>query len=58
MAAVERLSLLAHGGVGGAVVESVLVLTIAAVFLAVWLRERRSRPRADDEREEDQISPQ
>ena len=41
---------LAHGGVGGAIVESLLVVTIAAVFLAVYLRERRSgRSRDDDE---------
>ena len=33
--------LIAHGGVGGAIVESLLVLTIAAIFVAVWLRERR-----------------
>ncbi len=41
--------LIAHGGVGGAVVESLLVLTIAGVFLAVFLRERRSRPRSDED---------
>jgi hypothetical protein len=35
--------LIAHGGVGGAIVESLIALTIAAVFLAVWLRERRGR---------------
>ena len=39
MAALARL--VAHGGVGGAIVESLLVLTIAALFFAVWLRERR-----------------
>jgi len=40
----------AHGGVGGAVVETLLVVGIAAVFLAVWLRERRSsRAPTDDE---------
>ena len=37
--------LVAHGGVGGAIVESLLALTIAALFLAVWLRERRGRSR-------------
>jgi hypothetical protein len=36
------LSLLAHGGVAGAVIELVLVAGVAAVFLAVWLRERRA----------------
>jgi hypothetical protein len=43
---------LAHGGVGGAIVEALLALSIAGVFLAVYLRERRGgRPR-DDERDE------
>ncbi|MGZ8782160.1 MAG: hypothetical protein ACXWZB_01535 [Gaiellaceae bacterium] len=42
--------MIAHGGVGGAIVESLLVLTIVGVFLAVWLRERRTRrSRGDDE---------
>lgn len=51
MAALAGLApLVAHGGVGGAIVESLLVVTIAAVFLAVYLRERRSgRSRDDDE---------
>ncbi|MBA2384841.1 MAG: hypothetical protein H0V68_09310 [Actinobacteria bacterium] len=35
--------LAAHGGVGSAIVETLLVLGVAALFLAVWLRERRSR---------------
>ena len=39
----ERLSLLAHGGVGGVIVETLLTLGVAALFLAVWLRERRGR---------------
>ena len=46
MAAVPEL--IAHGGTGGAAVESLLALTIAAVFLAVYLRERRSRSRSKD----------
>jgi hypothetical protein len=46
------LTLVAHGGVGGAIVESLLVLGIAAVFVTLWLRERRAR------RDEDQIKPQ
>jgi hypothetical protein len=41
VAAVQGL--VAHGGVGGAIVESLLVVTIVAIFVAVWLRERRSR---------------
>ena len=35
--------LVAHGGVGGAIVETLLTLGVAAIFLAVWLRERRGR---------------
>lgn len=35
--------MIAHGGAGGAIVEGLLVLAIAGVFLAVYLRERRSR---------------
>lgn len=31
-----------HGGVAGAVVESLVFLTVAAILIAVWLRERRS----------------
>ena len=46
--------MIGHGGVGGAIVEALLVLGIAAVFIAVWLRERRAS-RADDP---DQIKPQ
>ena len=46
--------MIAHGGVGGAIVETLLVAGIAAVFVAVWLRERRAS-RAHDE---DQIRPQ
>ena len=45
---------MAHGGVGGAIVEALLVVSIAAIFLAVWLRERRAS-RSDDQ---DQIKPQ
>jgi hypothetical protein len=32
----------AHGGVVGAIAESLVVLAIVAVFLAVWLRERKA----------------
>jgi hypothetical protein len=41
-------SIVAHGGVGGAIVETLLALSIAGVFLAVYLRERRNRSRSDD----------
>jgi hypothetical protein len=43
------MSLLAHGGVAGAVIELLLVLGVVAVFVAVWLRERRAS-RDDEER--------
>jgi hypothetical protein len=46
--------LVAHGGLGGAIIEAALVVGIAAVFIAVWLRERRAN-RPDDR---DQIKPQ
>ena len=39
--------MVAHGGVGGAVVETLLVVALLAVFLAVFLRERRAG-REDD----------
>ena len=41
--------MIAHGGVGGAIVEVLLALSLAAIFLAVYLRERRGRSRSDDE---------
>jgi len=42
--------LLAHGGVGGAIVEALLAISIAGIFLAVYLRERRAgRSRSDDD---------
>jgi hypothetical protein len=47
----------AHGGVGGAIVEVLLVVTILAVFVAVWLRERRASSN-DEDGGEDQIRPQ
>ena len=34
--------LVAHGGVAGAIVELLLVVGLLAVFVAVYLRERRS----------------
>jgi hypothetical protein len=40
---------IAHGGVGGLIVEGLLALTVLGVFAAVWLRERRAgRSRSDD----------
>jgi hypothetical protein len=41
--------LVAHGGTGGAIGEALLVVTIAAIFFAVWLRERRAGRSDDDE---------
>ena len=34
--------IVAHGGLAGAIVESLLFLTVAAVLIAVWFRERRA----------------
>jgi len=48
------LGLVAHGGFGGVLVEILLVVGIVAVFVAVWLRERRAT-RAE---REDQSKPQ
>jgi hypothetical protein len=40
---------IAHGGVGGLIVEGLLALTVVGIFAAVWLRERRAgRSRRDD----------
>ena len=41
------MSLLAHGGAAGAVIELALVLGVIGIFVAVWLRERRAS-RGDD----------
>jgi hypothetical protein len=41
--------MLAHGGVGGAIVEVLLAVTIAALFVGVWRRERRAGRSRDDE---------
>ena len=40
--------LLAHGGVGGAIVEGAVVVSILALFVAVW---QRSRARDDADRD-------
>jgi hypothetical protein len=40
MAALGQLVPLAHGGVGGAVVESAFALLIVAIALAVWVGNR------------------
>jgi hypothetical protein len=42
--------LIAHGGLAGAIVESFVAISIVAVLLTVWIRERRvSRLRGDEE---------
>jgi hypothetical protein len=43
VASVSGLALVAHGGLGGAIVESLLVVAVVSVFGAVWIRERRAR---------------
>ena len=54
MAAVAGLTV-AHGGVYGAVGETLIAVAIAAFFLAVWLRERRrSSGRAPAELRDDE----
>lgn len=35
------MSVLAHGGLAGAIVEALLVLAFVGVGLAIWMRERR-----------------
>ena len=40
--------LVAHGGTAGAIVEATLAIGVAALLVAVWLRERGS----DESREE------
>ena len=45
----EGGTLIAHGGTGGAIAEVLLVVSIAAIFFAVWLRERRVGRSGDDE---------
>jgi hypothetical protein len=37
------LELVAHGGVAGAIAESLVVVAVVSVFGAVWIRERRAR---------------
>jgi len=45
---------LAHGGVGGAIVEIAFVLTILAIFVAVWWRERSTAAAENKTREDGQ----
>jgi hypothetical protein len=44
------MTLVAHGGVAGLVVEGLLAATVLGVFVVVWLRERRAgRARSEDD---------
>jgi hypothetical protein len=43
-------TVLAHGGVPGAIAESVIALSVVALFVGIWLRERSAR-KADEEQE-------
>jgi 2-keto-3-deoxy-6-phosphogluconate aldolase len=54
LAGLAPQTFVAHGGVAGAIVETLLAVGVAALFFAVWLRERRAG-RSDDQ---DQIKPQ
>jgi hypothetical protein len=47
MAALAGIDLVAHGGVAGAVVELLLAVGLLALFLAVYLRERRASAEDD-----------
>jgi hypothetical protein len=39
---VALAGVVAHGGVAGLIAESLVVVAISSVFLAVWIRERRA----------------
>jgi hypothetical protein len=57
VAAVAGLTV-AHGGLYGAVGETLIALAIAVFFLAIWLRERRrssDRPPAEMNEDEEPI---
>ena len=48
--------LVAHGGVPGAIAEGPIAVAVVALFVAIWLRERRSgeeQDRLNDERRRD-----
>ena len=43
------MTLVAHGGVGGLLVEGLLAASVVGIFVVVWLRERRAgRSRSED----------
>jgi mannose/fructose/N-acetylgalactosamine-specific phosphotransferase system component IIC len=35
--------LVAHGGILGAIAESLIAVAVVGIFVAVWIRERRAR---------------
>ena len=43
--------LVAHGGIPGAIVESLVALAVLSVIVAVWLRERRGGDEAGVEQQ-------
>ena len=47
MAAVAGIAPLAHGGLAGAIAESLIAIAIAGVLVAVWIRERRGGKASD-----------
>ena len=47
MAAVAGIAPLAHGGLAGAIAESLIAIAIAGVLVAVWIRERRGGRASD-----------
>jgi len=50
VAALPGVGLLAHGGVAGAVAEALVVLAVAGVLVAVWLRERAGKGELEEPR--------
>ena len=52
--------LVAHGGTAGAIAESLIVLAVVAVLVAVWLRERRGgrhEPEGQEDLSDDESTP-
>jgi hypothetical protein len=41
-------SVLAHGGIAGAIAEAAIALAVVGLFAGIWLRERSAR-KADEE---------
>jgi len=37
------MSLLAHGGLIGAIAEGFIVVAVTGIFVAIWIRERAAR---------------